>query len=199
MPNLIGLEFLEASKILEAMGLETGTISEEYSGEFERDQIIKQDPAYGETADKEDAVDIIISKGSQTVVIPNIIGLDYIYASNHLKSLGINVITGKTPLTENISQPGLIVSVNPQPGTSIIAGSTVELKVSTSEPLNEVPDITGLDLEQAKERLGILGIGIEIIYIDTDYSVQQGNVLDQLPLPGNHIPLDSFVVLFIGK
>ena len=73
------------------------------------------------------------------------------------------------------------------------------MKISTSELLNEVPDITGLDLEQAKEKLGILGIGIEIIYIDTDYSVQQGEVLDQLPLPGNYISLDSSVVLFIGK
>jgi eukaryotic-like serine/threonine-protein kinase len=199
IPNMIGLKLQEALKILESMDLETGTISEEYSEEFERDHIIKQTPAYGETADKEDSVDITISMGSQTVIIPNIIGLDLVYASNHLESLGINVITSKIPLTENVSQPGLVVSVTPQPGTSIIAGSTVELKISTSELLNEIPDITGLDLEQAKEKLGILGIGIEIIYIDTDYSVQQGEVLDQLPLPGSYISLDSSVVLFIGK
>ncbi|MES0341630.1 MAG: PASTA domain-containing protein, partial [Candidatus Humimicrobiaceae bacterium] len=199
IPNMIGLELQEARKILEAIGLETGTISEDYSEEFERDHIIKQTPAYGETVDKEDSVDITISMGNQTVIIPNIIGLDFVYASNHLESLGINVITSKIPLTEDISQPGLVVLVIPQPGTSIIAGSTVELKISTSELLNEVPDITGLNLEQAKEKLGILGIGIEIIYIDTDYSVQQGEVLDQLPLPGNYIALNSSVVLFIGK
>ncbi|MCK5567413.1 MAG: PASTA domain-containing protein, partial [Actinomycetia bacterium] len=199
IPNMIGLDIQEAFKMLESMGLEIGTISEEYSEEFEKDHIIKQTPAYDEMANKEDTVDLTISMGSQTVIIPNIIGLDLVYASNHLESLGINVITSKIPLTEDISQPGLVVSVIPQPGTSIMAGSTVELKISTSELLNEVPDITGLELEQAKEKLGILGIGIEIIYIDTDYSVQQGEVLDQLPLPGNYISLDSSVVLFIGK
>jgi len=132
-------------------------------------------------------------------VIPNIIGLDFVYASNHLESMGINVITSKTPLTEEISLPGLIVSVIPQPGTSIKAGSTVELKISTSEPLSEVPDLVGLDLEQASERLKLLGIGIEISYIDADYSFQYGEILDQLPLPGYFISLDSSIVLFVGK
>lgn len=199
IPNIIGLELQEASEILEAMGLKTGAISEKYSEEFVRDHIIKQSPSFGEAADEEDAVDIIISKGSQTIVIPNIIGLDFVYASNHLESMGINVTTSKTPLTEETSLPGLVVSVIPQPGTSIKSGSTVELKISTSEPLSEVPDITGLDLEQASERLRLLGIGIEISYIDTDYSFQYGEVLDQLPLPGHFISLDSSVVLFVGK
>lgn len=199
VPNIIGLELQEAREILESMDLKTGTISEEYSEGFTRDHIIRQDPSSGETADEEDIVDIIISKGSQTIVIPNIIGLDYVYASNHLESMGINVITSKTPPTEEISQPGSVVSVIPQPGTSIKSGGTVELKISTSEPLNEVPDLTGLDLEQASERLELLGIGIEINYIDADYSFQHGEVLDQLPLPGYYISLDSSVVLFIGK
>jgi len=57
----------------------------------------------------------------------------------------------------------------------------------------------GLDIEQASERLKLLGIGIEISYIDADYSFQDGEVLDQLPLPGYFISLDSSVVLFIGK
>ena len=199
VPNIIGLELQEASEILETMGLKAGTISEEYSEEFTRDHIIAQVPFFGEAAGEEDTVDIIISRGSQTIVIPNIIGLDYVCASNHLESMGINVITSKTPLTEEISQPGLVVLVMPQPGTSIKVGSSVELKISTSEPLREVPDLTGLDLEKASERLKLLGIGIEISYIDTDYSFQAGEVLDQLPLPGYYISMDSPVILFIGK
>ncbi|MES0342107.1 MAG: PASTA domain-containing protein, partial [Candidatus Humimicrobiaceae bacterium] len=199
IPNIIGLELQEASEILEAMGLETGTISEEYSEEFARDHIIKQGPSFGELTTIGEAVDIIVSMGTQSIVIPNIIGLDYVYASNYLESMGINVMTSMTPLTEEIPQPGSVVSVIPQPGTSIKAGSTVELKISTSEPLSEVPDLTGLVLEQASERLKLLGIGIEISYIDTDYSFQDGEVLDQLPLPGYFISLDSSVVLFIGK
>ena len=199
VPNLIGLELQEAGRILETLGLETGTVSEEYSEEFTEDHIIMQDPSFGERTTAGESVDIIISTGSQIVIIPNIIGLDYIFASNHLESMGINVITSKIPLTGEISQPGFVVSVIPQPGTSIKAGSTVELKISTSELLSEVPDIIGLDLEQAIERLELLGIGIVISYVETDYSFQQGEVIDQLPLPGHYISLDSSVVLFIGK
>ncbi len=199
IPNIIGLELQEASEILEAMGLKTGTISEEYSEEFARDHIIKQDPSFGEAAEEEDAVDIIISKGSQTIGSPHIMRLDFVYASNHLESMGKKVTASKAPLTEEISLPGLVFSVIPQPGTSIKAGSTVELKISTSEPLSEVPDITGLDLEQASERLKLLGIGIEISYIDADYSFQHGEVLNQFPLPGHFISLGSSIVLFVGK
>ncbi len=199
VPNILGLEIEGARGILEAMGLKAGTISGKYSEESARDYVIEQNPAFGGIADYGDAVDIIISEGSQTIIIPNIIGLGFLYASNHLESLGINIVTSKTPLTEEISQPGLVVSVIPQPGTGIKAGSTVELKISTSEPLNEVPDLTGLDLGQASEELDLLGIGMEISYIDADYSFQQGEVLYQWPLPGNHISKNSTVVLFIGK
>ncbi len=197
IPDLIGLGLREALGILEDMGLKTGYISEEYSEEFTDDLIIKQDPSFGGQTTVGESVDIIIS--SQTVIIPNIIGLDYIYASNHLQSMGINVIASKTPLTEEISQPGFVVSVMPQAGTSIKAGSTVELKISTSELLNEIPDIIGLDLGQAMEKLELLDIGIVLSYVETDYSFQQGEVINQLPLPGHYIPLDSSVVLFIGK
>jgi eukaryotic-like serine/threonine-protein kinase len=199
IPNIIGLELQEAQDILEAMGLKSGAVSEEYSEDFAQDHIIKQVPSPGELTAIGESVDIIISMGEQTVIIPNIIGLDYVYASSHLESVGINVITSKTPLTEEIFQPGSVVSVIPQPGTRVKVGSTVELMISTSEPLNKVPDIIGLDFEQASERLKLLGIGIEMNYIDTDYSFQQGEVLDQLPLPGYYISLDSSVVLFIGK
>lgn len=199
VPNILGLELEGARGILEAMGLNTGTIEGKYSEESVIDHVTGQSPAFGEMADYGDAVDIIISDGSQTVVIPNIIGLDFLYASNHLESLGISIVTSKTPLTEEISQPGLVVSVIPQPGTSIKSGSTVELKISTSELLNEVPDLTGLDLEQASEKLNLLGIGTEISYIDADYSFQQGEVLYQWPLPGYHISRNSPVLLFIGK
>ncbi|GAI12633.1 unnamed protein product, partial [marine sediment metagenome] len=198
-PNILGLELEVAREILEAMGLKAGLVSEKYSEESASDHVIEQNPAFGGIADSGDAVDIIISEGSQTIIIPNIIGLDFVYASNHLESLGISIVTSKTPLTEEISQPGLVVSVIPQPGTSIKAGSTVELKISTSELLNEVPDLTGLDLEQASEKLDLLGIGMEISYIDADYSFQQGEVLYQWPLPGNHISRNSPLILFIGK
>jgi len=199
IPNIIGLKLQEARSILEDTGLKTGTISEEYSEEFTKDSIIKQDPSSGELTAMGETVDIIISIGRQTVIIPNIIGLDYMYASNHLESLGINIITSKTPLTEEISQPGSVVSVIPQPGTSIESGSTVELKISTSEPLNEVPNLTGLDLGQASEILKLLDIGMEISYIDSDYSFQYGEILNQWPVPGNYISIDSPVILFIVK
>lgn len=199
VPNILGLELEGARGILEAMGLKAGTIFTKYSEESASDHVIGQSPAFGEVADYGDAVDIIISEGSQTIIIPNIIGLDFLYASNHLESLGINIFTSKTPLTEEISQPGLVVSVIPQPGTSIKAGSTVELKISTSELLIEVPDLTGLDLEQASEKLDLLGIGMEISYFDPYYSFQQGEILYQWPLPGDHISRNSTVVLFIGK
>lgn len=199
VPNILGLELEGARGILETMGLKAGLVSGKFSEESARDHVIGQSPAFGVIADYGDAVDIIISKGSQTIIIPNIIGLDFVYASNHLESLGISIVTSKTPLTEEISQPGLVVSVIPQPGTSIKAGSIVELKISTSELLSEVPDLTGFDLEQASEKLNLLGIGMEISYIDADYSFQQGEVLYQWPLPGNYISRNSPVVLFIGK
>jgi beta-lactam-binding protein with PASTA domain/tRNA A-37 threonylcarbamoyl transferase component Bud32 len=198
-PNLIGLSLEEASEILEDSGLILGETSKTYSSTFEKDLIISQQPGYNEKINPDEAVDITISKGIKIVIIPNIIGLDYIYALNYLKSLDLLVTSSKAPCTDIIDEPGKIIEVIPSPGSEVEAKTLAELVISTSEPLILVPDLMQLDLNQARNILDSQNISYEISYIDTDYSVQKGVILGQSPEDGTYISTDSGIILFVGN
>lgn len=198
-PNLVGLSLEEASKILEDFGLVMVNISKEYSSAFEENLIIDQKPKFNEEIEPGGSVNIIVSKGEETIFIPNIIGLDFISASDYLKSLGLIVISSKAPLTDIINEPGIVMEVIPSPGTEVGVNSVVKLVISTNEPLVLIPDLIQFDLGQAKNILDQKGINYEISYINTDYSVQEGTVLGQNPEAGTYISPGSSIILFIGR
>lgn len=198
-PNLVGLSQEDAIQILEDLGLVMGNTSEEYSSAFKENLIMDQKPEFNERIKPGGSVNLTVSRGEETILIPNIIGLDYIYASNYLKSLGLIVKSSKAPVTDSINEPGKIIEVVPAPGSRAAVNSMVELVISTNEPLILIPDLMHLGLEQAINVLDSSDINYEISYISTDYSAQEGTVLGQHPESGTYISPGSSVILFIGS
>lgn len=199
IPNIMGLEADKAREILKEIDLNLGTISREFSKEYDKNIIIAQDPSYGIDLDSGETVDIVVSKGPDTIIVPNIIGLDLTHATKYLDPLGIHIMTGIAPMNETVTLPGLVVSVEPQPGTSIDTGSTVNIKISVSEPLNRIPDLVGLTSLEAMAALNSLGITYEAVGIEHDYSFQKDEVLGQWPENGSYLPHNWPVILYIGK
>ena len=199
VPNLTGLSLEEALGILEDSGLVAGEISKTYSSAFKENLIIDQHPEHSEKINLGEAVDITISKGNETVIIPNIIGLDYIYALNYLRSLDLLVTSSKAPCTDIIDEPGKIIEAIPSAGSEVEVKTLIKLIISTNEPLILVPDLLQLSFSQAKNLLDSRNISYEISYIDTDYSVQKDVILGQIPEEGTYIPTDSKIILFIGN
>ncbi len=198
-PNLMGLTLEEASEILEEYDLTTGEISRTYSSTFEKNLIISQRPAYKEKIEPGGAVDITVSEGSKTVIIPNVIGQDYIYASNYLKSLDLLLVDSKAPCTDIIKEPGKVIEVIPLPGSEVEVKTLVELIISTNEPLVRAPDLMQLSLNQARNILDSQNISYEISYINTDYVVQKDLILGQNPEAETYIPINSKIILFVSN
>ncbi len=201
VPNLIGLSQEEALQALEDYGLAQDSISGEYSNAFKENHIISQNPEFNEKIKSGEFVNLTVSRGEEIILIPNIIGQDYIYASNYLMSFGFVVKSSKAPITEtsSIREPGIIMDTIPSPGSEVQANSMVELIISTNEPLIQVPDLMRLSLEQAAGTLDSAGINYEKSYVKTDYSTQIGMILGQNPEAGSYISPVSNVILFIGN
>lgn len=198
-PNLISLDIEEALDILENTGLSGEIVFKEYSSTFKKNLIINQQPDAGEEINPGGSVSLTVSEGEETIIIPKIIGLDYMYALNYLQSLDLIVKSSKAPFTETIKDPGKIIEVIPFPGSEVKAKSVVELVISTSEHLIQVPDLLRLAFEQAKSTLDSENIKYEISYVDTNYSIQKGLVLGQNPEAETYISPDSSVILFVGN
>jgi serine/threonine-protein kinase len=199
VPNLMGLTVEQARQLLEESGLSLGSSQSEYSGQFDASEVIRQSPSYSTGIDIGESVNIIVSKGQEKILVPNIIGVDFNYAIRHLDSLGVKVITNIVPLNSEITQPGIVISVEPRPGTAITAQDIVEIGISASGSLAEVPLVTGLVISEAVLELQALNITYEIIYVETDYSFQKDEVLQQWPDNGIYLSAGSPVLLFVGE
>jgi len=199
IPDLAGLDIESAREILDQRGLKAGTFSYEFSEEFKENTVISQSLPYGSDAEPGEAIDLSVSRGPETIIVPNIIGLDFAYASRYLESMGINITTGMAPVNENVSLPGMVVSAEPGPGTAVKKDTTVKILVSVSVPLNEIPPLEDMNIQQAAALLDSLGIRHEEFYIEPDYSFQKDEVLGQWPEKGSYLPPDIPVILYIGK
>ena len=199
VPNLIGLPVGDVLEIIEKYGFEKGTIDEVYSDDFNKDAVMAQNPGPDEEVETGRIIDLTISRGIETIIIPNIVGQDYLYASSYLQSLGLKIKFSKAPLDSTVNEPGKVKGILPLPGSEADKGSLVEILVTTGEALILVPDLVQMNLGQAKGILEAGNIKYEISYFDADYSVQEGLVSGQIPEPGTYIGEASGLIIFVGE
>ena len=72
VPRLVGKEVVYALELLTDLGLNTKVEGSEYSSEIPKNNVIFQEPEPGSEIKKGRDVRIIISKGSKTILMPNL-------------------------------------------------------------------------------------------------------------------------------
>lgn len=90
-----------------------------------------------------------------------------------------------------------IVRQKPAPNTKIQKGAAVDIYRSLGPEYVEVPNFIGSSLPKVQSELASLGLvfNSSVVYQTSPYP--KGNILDQRPLPGEVVPLNtemSFVV-----
>lgn len=93
VPDLTNKTLDEARVILRNNDLKIGNIEERFSEIYDIGKIMIQTPSYNSEVDKNQTVDVVISKGSETrlVIVPEFIGLDIVEAQNLATLNGISV------------------------------------------------------------------------------------------------------------
>jgi eukaryotic-like serine/threonine-protein kinase len=131
----------------------------------------------------------------EPAVVPSVVGDELARAAEAFGDEGLKVSVRYVPSRE---ARGRVVAQAQPPGTELSVGDTVQLNVSigADPPANvAVPDVTGLDQAEARERLD--RAGFEVLAIELDEG-DEGDVLSQTPAGGASIPRGSLVVLYVG-
>jgi len=125
IPVVEGLSLTEAKSALQLVGLSIGKTTEAFSDTVAKGDIISVAPNQVDLG-KGSTIDVIVSKGSNQIVLPNLVGQRILAAQDTLKNLGIKVVVDTNLLT---SQWGLksVKSTNPVAGTTVRIGDTVTL------------------------------------------------------------------------
>ena len=130
----------EAQQALADLGLRC-VIREAYSNYVAPGVVVAQSPDPETELEADSIVELTVSKGKETVEMPNLVGKDYLaYASPVLQELKLAVTTSEEH--SDTYQAGTVISQSPQAGAELSPGATVTLVISSGpeEIITEPPE-----------------------------------------------------------
>jgi eukaryotic-like serine/threonine-protein kinase len=174
-----GLSVATAVNTLQNRGFKSGITSLPHPEQ--QGIVFAQSPGAGSKATKGSTVQIQVSKGPSTVLVPNAVGLTEATARDRIASGGFQVTTVKI----FAQQPaGTVVAQNPSAGGKASKGSTIRINVSQGTGMVIVPNVVGQTLGTAQTQLAQAGVnGTILAHVPSTQPV--GTVVSQRPAGGN--------------
>ncbi|GGS86157.1 serine/threonine protein kinase [Streptomyces cinerochromogenes] len=197
VPPLLSQTEARAKERLETAGLEVGQVKRAYSDTVERGTVIGSDPAPGARIRDHDSVTLTVSLGPETVNVPNVAGQPLAKAQARLKADGLEPGMVTREVSEDVPR-GSVIRTAPEAGTKRHAGSAIALVVSKGRPV-DVPDVTGDDLDSARQELTDAGLKVRIAAKRINSEYDAGEVAAQSPDEGHRAAEGDTVTLTLSK
>ncbi|MCI5481658.1 MAG: Stk1 family PASTA domain-containing Ser/Thr kinase [Lachnospiraceae bacterium] len=135
VPTLANMTQADAQAAISAAGFKVGTVSEGYSDSVMEGRVISQSVNAGTKLEQGKSIDIVISKGADTVTVPSVVGSDFDDAKDTLEGLGFKV--AEQEQHHATVGEGLVVSQSVDANTKAAKGTTITLYVSIGPESSE--------------------------------------------------------------
>ena len=192
VPNVVGLTEAEARALLSNFNVNISTAPDP---RIPIDRVASQIPLATTNAEKGSSVTLTISSGPGNTTVPTgLVGISLEAARNILTAAGL--LIAQTQPVDSDQAPGVVLSVTPEPGTTITAGSGVVLQIASGNV--QVPSLVGVTEIQARTLLVQAGFLVREIYA-YDASQELGVVLAQAPEAGTTRIIGSAVTITVNK
>jgi beta-lactam-binding protein with PASTA domain/tRNA A-37 threonylcarbamoyl transferase component Bud32 len=200
IPDLVNKTQDEAEQIVKDLKLKLVVKSEEYNENVEEGKIISQDPAYQEnyTVKEHSEISVVISKGTETVEVPDVVGKTREEAEKLLKDAGL--VAEITEENDEKVEAGIVLSQDIEDGETVNKGSTVKLVVSKGSGIVnvEVPSLVGKTEQEARNLLTEAGLKVNVVN-DEDESKNDGVVLRQSRDAGTEVQEGTTITITVNK
>lgn len=159
VPDVTGRPVALAKQLLEAQNLRVN-IAETYDANVPAGQVAKQSPEAGSVVKEQRVITIYVSKGGEELTMPDLKGLSKSAVEEKLRKMGL--VVGSVYMKESDKDVGTVLDQDPQPGSKINKGKSVDITVSKGKKVQlvKVPDFTGGTIDAAKSSLKSLGLKV---------------------------------------
>lgn len=190
VPDLVGKALSEAKEIAGDQGLKINVVREMHH-QMQTGLIISQDPAAERTVRRGREVKVVVSKGAETVHVPDVTGKSRREAEIILEEARLQLGEIYTELSSDVPKDR-VVRQKPAPNMVIQKGATVDLYLSLGPDYDkvQVPNFIGHRLVDVQARLASLGLVFESYELQMS-SYPEGQILEQQPPPGSIVPLGT--------
>ncbi len=188
VPDLAGLTLPEAEEKAAASGLYVKAVRHDYNDEVPLGCIISQEPKAGRSLRQGREIEVVLSRGKEMVVVPNLLEKTRIEAEILLEDAGLKL--GDIYNEPSELPRGLVVRQKPAPNVQIQKGATVDLYLSRGQDYVEVPNFIGRSLVEVQSELASLGLVFNLTS-EKASAYPRGQILDHQPPPGSVVPLGT--------
>jgi beta-lactam-binding protein with PASTA domain/predicted Ser/Thr protein kinase len=180
VPSVVGFPEDEARRQLVAAGFEV-EVQGEPNDDAAAGDVFDQDPDGGVRLEEGATVTIKVSAGPAPVEVPDVVGLP--------EGDAVSLLTGRNLVPDTTKEPsddvpeGQVMEQDPNAGEQLAEGSTVRIVVSSGPEQVEVPDVGGLDRNEANATLQNAGFRTTFVEEASD-DVPEGDVIRTEPGAG---------------
>ncbi|HEU5138491.1 MAG TPA: Stk1 family PASTA domain-containing Ser/Thr kinase [Bacillales bacterium] len=197
VPNVVGMKVDKAEDLLKKKGLKVEK-EKVNSEKYAKNEVVRQNPSAKTSIKKGQTVHLFVSEGPKKIKIDNYITKDKESVELLLEESDMNI---KFKGQYSKSYPkGEVFDQEPDAGTLVVPSeTTLVLFYSKGPEKTEVPDITGMTVEEAKEALDAARLEPGDQSEEYNDEVEQGKVINQSPEPGTEVELGENVAFTISK
>lgn len=199
IPNLVGMTQEEAQAELLKLNLKYKVVEEKYDEEVEVDKIMQQTPKYIEDFNilENTAIEVIVSKGKEIVIMPKVIGSKQEDAKKQLEDLGLKVEI----VEENNDkvEVGYVIKQEPIEKEEIAGKSTVKIYVSKGVKMSTVPNVLGKSLDDAKKLIQEAGLTLAAVITETDTTKDDNTIIKQTLESGKEVEEKTEIMITVNS
>ncbi|POG43921.1 serine/threonine protein kinase [Streptomyces sp. ZL-24] len=197
VPSLLGQTQQAAEKRLSDAGLGLEGVERVFSDTVERGAVVGSDPASGDRIRGNGSVKLIVSRGPEIVRVPDVAGSSLADARRSLKKVGLVPGMVTKEFSEDVAR-GEVIRTEPRAGTDRNPDTAVAMVVSKGSPI-DVPDVTGLSVEDATAELEGEGLKVQVLPGRVNSPEAAGNIAQQSPGAGAEAAEGDTIELTVSK
>jgi beta-lactam-binding protein with PASTA domain len=198
VPALIGTPLAAAAALLSNATLTVGIVSTQASATVANGIILGESPAAGTVVTAGSPVNLLVSSGPTLYTVPNVLGASQAQALQALQAVNLTAGTILTQSSPSVAA-GLVMGQTPAAGAQLMAGSAVNLIVSTGPAPVAVPNVIGSSLSAAQAALSAGNLVSGAMSSQSSASVAPGLVMAQSPGAGASVLPGSSVALTVSS
>jgi serine/threonine-protein kinase len=199
VPVVAGQTQEAATQAITDQGLVLGEVTEEFSDDVRQGVVISSNPESGQDVDRGSDVDLVVSKGKETVEVevPDVTGQPARAAEAQLEAADFKV-SRRTQESSTVPK-GSVIKTSPEGGEKAEKGSEVIMYVSSGRANVEVPDVVNLSENDAKRTLRDAGLRVNVQEGSPQGDFPEGSVFRQLPPAGQDVAPGTTVTIFVAE
>ncbi len=193
IPALVGLTPEAAVNLLAKYPVKVGELKEVYNDKTPKGFVISSSPATGEKVKRDATIDLLISKGVETLDVASYVGKSADQALNELTDAGFSV-ESVDQFSENVLA-GAVISQVPSGGAPLAKGAKITLTISKGSQYVFIPNV--FSLTEAKARAALTDLELKVI-VKKIGAKKVKAVTNIAPKVGTKVKRGSTVTITVG-